>query len=599
MYFENVGSSDLQVFKGLLIKNFSIKLSEIIHKTGGVFDNGLFRVEQLTNKIFRIIPLFYCESVEGSNPVDVILDNQCIIAHLEDDETYFTFISDENKPIETFYPFKKFYNIDDNLTVSDLNSVVFLMRENIVHSRDIIINNMVNTEFGDLEFDISNSQVVDTGFLFNSNNGKVRLTNPSFKYSNYILNGTIYKYVGVNVIDDIPVHDYKVVRPFSVELTNNSWVTFNIDEGDVLGFDAVIEVNHHKHIIQYPVNIELNIDKSFAFLNESVVVTGKVYDNNGWLIPNQECYLSIGGRWYSIFTDDAGIFTYGYIMGDFGKVEFEVNIDGVLFSNTVSCVVLNNNPPVNIRLTSTKTIINGADGEETKITARITDGNNKPCNNETVTGTISHIYGTENWNFNNNYDGTYSITYNAINGGDTVITANCKSLTATVNIEDCSYYNPYEHSITTDTNNKEGWMADEWVLYPTETHCFVFSVDFKVSRFVTGINSLYLINDYHGDNSFYVQYMRKQMCCGAFENGTEVSLSSIVSGTVDEYANFKIEVRHENVTYKINDVIVGTDTLSLGDEVSDWMLYYDFSMKPNLTGTWKNLKLLPLKDDEE
>ena len=73
MYFSNINDAELNQFHGKSIINMDTSLEEIL-------TSSLFKVETIRSGIlWRIYPLFYCESITSSNPDDRILDNKCII----------------------------------------------------------------------------------------------------------------------------------------------------------------------------------------------------------------------------------------------------------------------------------------------------------------------------------------------------------------------------------------------------------------------------------------------------------------------------------------------------------------------------------------
>lgn len=85
MYNSNVQDSELTKFHNKVKANLSFELAEMM-------DNPLFIVEEITDTIYKIIPLFNCDSISSSNEEDRILDNKCIICIYKAD-TIFNFIS--------------------------------------------------------------------------------------------------------------------------------------------------------------------------------------------------------------------------------------------------------------------------------------------------------------------------------------------------------------------------------------------------------------------------------------------------------------------------------------------------------------------------
>ena len=100
MYYGNIADTELNKYPKPTIDNFTIKLSDILHQTGGTYDNKLFKIEEiLTDKLYKIYPLFTCKDINSSNPIDEILDNQLIICTKHSKETYITFTSDVVTPL--------------------------------------------------------------------------------------------------------------------------------------------------------------------------------------------------------------------------------------------------------------------------------------------------------------------------------------------------------------------------------------------------------------------------------------------------------------------------------------------------------------------
>ena len=120
MYYSNITNSELAYFHNRPVHNFTVKLSQIL-------TSPIFKVEEIiTDSIYKIYPLFYTGTITSSNPNDRILDNKVIICQkLEsteenNQETYFTFISDETADIVDYSEYGTYYEIGDQLTESQV-----------------------------------------------------------------------------------------------------------------------------------------------------------------------------------------------------------------------------------------------------------------------------------------------------------------------------------------------------------------------------------------------------------------------------------------------------------------------------------------------
>ena len=73
MYFGNIADSELKQYHETVKNNFSMSLSDVL-------SSDLFKIETIiTDTIYKIYPLFYCDTIASTNKNDKILDNKCII----------------------------------------------------------------------------------------------------------------------------------------------------------------------------------------------------------------------------------------------------------------------------------------------------------------------------------------------------------------------------------------------------------------------------------------------------------------------------------------------------------------------------------------
>lgn len=101
MYFTNISNENIAMFHNKTLVNVNLQLSDVLN-------SNLFKIEEIiSNEIYRIYPLFYCETISSTNPNDKILSNKCIICQ-KSENTILQFRSEE---------------INSNPTLSDFNFI--------------------------------------------------------------------------------------------------------------------------------------------------------------------------------------------------------------------------------------------------------------------------------------------------------------------------------------------------------------------------------------------------------------------------------------------------------------------------------------------
>ena len=264
-YFSNITNDELQYFHGLKVPNFTIKLSDILHKTSDVFDNKLFLIEEIvTDSIYRIFPIFYTNTISSTNPNDSIIDDKVIICTVMDTETFVTLISDESEPVQDYISYGTYFEIGDSLTLAEYNSIVSLLRANTVNNDTIKIADTVNGVYGDYLFDIDGCTILDSGILITDETTtaqpKVKLVNPKFRYATYTLQLTVIHYTDVNILDDT-TDDFKVIETLEIELVKNNWVTIPLTDME------------NGYIIRINANVQITFDKTEIHLINGHTVT--------------------------------------------------------------------------------------------------------------------------------------------------------------------------------------------------------------------------------------------------------------------------------------------------------------------------------------
>lgn len=149
-----------------------------------------------------------------------------------------------------------FKSLGDQLGTDDFNAIVSLYRHFIEHNEQIRINDDVCGQYGEYEFDIEDTTILDTGILVTDETitaePKVKLTSNLFKFATYTLQLQVLHYTGVNILDDITPSNFKVVDTLEVELETDEWVNIpvsTIEEGYIISFDAKVNIKHDKTIV--------------------------------------------------------------------------------------------------------------------------------------------------------------------------------------------------------------------------------------------------------------------------------------------------------------------------------------------------------------
>ena len=285
MYFKNISDPELNQLPKPYAPNFSIKLSDILHKTNGAFDNKLFRIEEIvTGKLYRIYPMFNTKRIESTNPNDRIFENRLIICTKETSETFVTFISDENSEIQDYSNYATLYSIGDSLTTSQFNSIVQLIRANTNITEDIRIStDTVITDYANYDFSFDDGIILDNGIeVTNSTTLKCKLSNPVFHYSNYTLNIKALRITNTNSEDDDDT-DNKTIIDISTVLTNKEFVdidTSNLQVGDIILYDCIVNITHDKSVIQDWIHsIELSANPSIIQSGDTTDIYAECFDN--------------------------------------------------------------------------------------------------------------------------------------------------------------------------------------------------------------------------------------------------------------------------------------------------------------------------------
>jgi len=340
MYFTDITNPELQYFHGLNVKNINLSLTEIL-------SSDLFIVETIiTDSIYRIYPLFYCKKITSSNNDDKILENKCIIANKNTEETYYDFVSDDDEFIRLI-KLTGYKQIEDTLTVNEFNALVYRLKQNYPFKEEIQINNStVHGKYADYLFNLESTTIVDNGILITNetltNIGTITLINPRFRNSTYTIKMKVYSISDVNVCTDAST-DNITVTPLIITLqygtpVNIPFETLNLDH--VIGFDATVNIVHDQHIIKVNESLILSSNISNLTIGETAILTATYLDETGIPVDNQEIRFYDGETLLgSSNTNEYGVATFNFISNVSGNHNITCKNPNDLTSNTVSLIV--------------------------------------------------------------------------------------------------------------------------------------------------------------------------------------------------------------------------------------------------------------------
>lgn len=292
LYFDNIANNELLNYHKVNITNFSISLTDIL-------DSGLFYSETIvSDSLYRIFPLFYCESITSNNSEDKILENKCIIALKGEDETYYTFITDESLPVQDYISFGDYYSVGDSLTVNQYNSIVQILLDNVIFTDDVRFKLVEGLEdsykgkYADYHFITSELNILDTGVLITEDLSiTIILNDVLLNDFDYTLHYKIMDITDIN-IEETDNNNNITITEKTLQLTKNqtgTTLTFeNTDYEKILLLDASIEIRAST-ILQgsWVNNIEVSATRNPLQTGETSVISAKVTDINNIGVPNK------------------------------------------------------------------------------------------------------------------------------------------------------------------------------------------------------------------------------------------------------------------------------------------------------------------------
>ena len=106
MYFGNISDSELSQYHNEVNNSFDMPLIDVL-------TSNLFKIETIiSNSIYKVYPLFYCEEIISNNSNDYVLENKCIVCEKKD-TTFLTFKSKAVLPFdfEIYYTIRFGYGV--------------------------------------------------------------------------------------------------------------------------------------------------------------------------------------------------------------------------------------------------------------------------------------------------------------------------------------------------------------------------------------------------------------------------------------------------------------------------------------------------------
>ena len=196
-------------------------------------------------------------------------------------------------------------------------------------------------------------------------------------------------------------------------------------------------------------------------------------------------------------------------------------------------------------------------------------------------------------------NGIATKTYSATGTGDVSFTAMTNNTTSTpITVEDCIFFDATETSKTTGSSMLKGDVYSN-VSIPTLPNHFVWEMDMKTSSNSGSENRFFLTTtNFSGEQPPYALWTQiagsGASKGGSRNNSSTYNSSSSVTLSANTYGHFKVERNGDTVTFYVNGTNVGSLTETWIDNYSSWWFSYSFWKRPNITGTWKNLKIKAL-----
>ena len=617
MYYSDISNSELQQFHNQKVQNFTIKLSDAL-------TSPLFKIEEvIAGNVYKIYPLFYANEITSTNPNDKILDNKCIICQKQTDEntnkeTYFSFISDPDSEINDYTEYGQYYDIGDSLTTNEFNAIISLLRQNTINTGQFELNNgTLHGAYADYEFDIEDSTLLDTGIVVTDETitaqPRVKLTNPLFKWSKYLLKLDVIHYTGVNVLDD-ETGDFKVVETLEVELVKDEWVDIPVssfEEGYIISLTANIEISHNEPIIRMLNSLRVTANPEIKQSNETTDLTAQLLDQNGYDYDLSESE-GITVHFYEIITPSlTGLIANPNIIAIDETSDITVQVmdeDGSkVTGETVHFYAVKGIDPTpghsyRLVVESDVDVLSYYDSDSASLSATLTD-NNVPVDGEVVSFEVrkqSDDSLVETLTGTTNSQGVATVSYDSKGVGD--LNVHCEALQGSLvseiySVSDCIIANvnvEYTGTSTSDTVYSLGYdqIAD---LSSTD---FEMTWDFKQTSYgcdvCLGASSEFSVSPIKSNYRVFVGNSGGGNTRQGYRTTSTTNTNGSISGEVslNTVHNMKIVKEGSTFSYYLGTKLLGTRTVTFW---SDYNMFGVHTVQWNTgTTTISNLKIKPL-----
>lgn len=279
MYFTNLTNKELEHFKGIKIQPMKLLSNDNTN-----FDN-LFVRDRLTAVGWRKIALFNCDSISSADETNVVLRNKGFIHGTELEEHYICFENnDDDLPLvyADWHDYPNFYTLGDSLSTEEFNAFIQLIKMGKSFVDSIELDKPSSYRYGVYSTDIK-GQVVDKGFLVTGvtleNDNYITLSGNVFENSSYDLSLKVMRISDVNLLD---VYDNISYRTINVSLTPDVPTLIpltNVNENDVILFDAEVHISHDKPVIHFSKTLKLTLTGS-GYVGDAHTLSVKFTEND-------------------------------------------------------------------------------------------------------------------------------------------------------------------------------------------------------------------------------------------------------------------------------------------------------------------------------
>ncbi|MBE6508261.1 MAG: hypothetical protein E7Z77_02480 [Methanobrevibacter sp.] len=338
----------------------------------------------------------------------------------------------------------------------------------------------------------------------------------------------------------------------------------------------------------------ISLTSSNVTYPDNVVLSGTLSAGSGKSVKIYQGNTLLG----TVSTSSNGAFSKTVPGLNAGNYTFKAVFDGDTqyssVTSTTVTVTVENAPPASIVLTVDKSVLSYVHSDSAVLSATVKDQNNQVLEGVTVEflkGSTSMGTATTN------SSGVATKTYAAAGAGDITFKAKVSTFLSETYVEDCIFFDATETSKSTGSSAVYGNVYNNLNI-PSLPDNFVWEMDMKTSSNSGSENRFFLTATANSGEqppyALWVQIASSGASKGGSRRNGTYNSSGSVTVSANTYAHFKVERNGSTVTYYVNDTNVGSLTEDWIGNYSSWWFSYTFWKRPNITGTWKNLKIKPL-----